>query len=179
MATNPFAKFWCRGRCRERCGRAIRLGIEGVTVADYVGDAPRTGGLQREKQGQYQYHEQSLEEQERYHRQWQQEQSLSPSPAKIQDQPPPDVMSPYPNDPTFQSQPVSTSEDDQTTTLSQETRLKTAELKRLICRYSQYHRNPGAVVNCIVYYCNNGDNTLLEEKLEQLRTFDSMGYTGM
>jgi hypothetical protein len=61
-----------------------------------------------------------------------------------------------------------------------ETILKIQELKRLIYKYSQYHRNPGAVLSCIVYYCNNGDNTLLDEKLEQLRTFDSaMGYTRM
>lgn len=57
-------------------------------------------------------------EQERHHRQ-QQEQSLWASPAAIQDQRQ-DVL-PYPTDWTFQSQPVSTSEDDQTTTLTQET----------------------------------------------------------
>jgi len=137
-----------------------------------MGDAP---GLQREQQGQHQYHQQSLEEQERYHGQHQ-EQSLSPT--AIQDQPP-DVMSPY-RDPTFQSQPMNTPDDEKTTTtLSQETILKIQELKRLIYRYSQYHRNPGAVISCVVYYCNSGDNTLLDEKLEQLRTFDSIGYTGM
>jgi hypothetical protein len=61
-----------------------------------------------------------------------------------------------------------------TTTLSQETILKIQELKRLIYRYSQYHRNPAAVINCIVYYCKNGDNTLLDEKLEQLRSIDAI-----
>ena len=42
-----------------------------ATVADSVRDALRIGGLQREQQGQYQYqyHQQSSEEQERYHRQ--------------------------------------------------------------------------------------------------------------
>jgi len=135
----------------------------------------RPGGLQREQQGQYQHHQQPLEEQELYHRQWQQEQSLSTSPVAIQDQPQPDVFT----DLTFQSQSTSTSEDDQTTTLSQETRLKIEELKRLVYRYARYYRNPDAIINCIVYYCNNGDNALLDEKLEQLRTFDIMGYTGM
>jgi hypothetical protein len=74
---------------------------------------------------------------------------------------------------------MNTTDDEEKTTLSQETRLKIAELKRLIYRYSRYHHNPAAVINCIIYYCNNGDNTLLDEKLEQLRTFDSMGHTGM
>jgi len=152
-------------------------------IADSMGDAPRTGGLQREQQGQYQhqqgqYHAYSLEEQERYHQQWQQEQSLSsstpPSPIAIQDQSPQDVLS-YPTDPTFQSQSMNTTDDEETTTLSQETILKIQELKRLIYRYSQYHRNPGAVINCIIYYCNDGDNTLLDEKLDQLRTIDAIG----
>jgi alpha-tubulin suppressor-like RCC1 family protein len=75
---------------------------------------------------------------------------------------------------------MNTTDDEKTTTLSQETILKIQELKKLIYRYSQYHHNPAAVLSCIVYYCNNGDNTLLDEKLEQLRTFDSaMGYTRM
>ena len=118
--------------------RRVKRGIGRPTVADYVGDVPRTGGLQRQQQGQYQ-HQRSLEEQERL-RQGQQEQSMSPSiplsPTTIQDQPPPDAL-PYPTDRTFHSQPVNTSEDDLTTTLSQETRLKIAELKRLIYRHSQ------------------------------------------
>ena len=158
----PSHPFWYRrnGKWIHKLGRP--------TVADYVGDAP---DLQRQTQGQLQYHQQSLEGQERYHRQ--QEQSLSPSiPTAIQDQPP-DVL-PYPNDPTFQSQPMNTTDDEKIATLSHETILKIEELKRMVHRYFQYHRNPGAVVNCIVYYCNNGDNTLLDEKLEQLRSIDAI-----
>ena len=140
-----------------------------VMVADSIGNTFRPG-LQRQHQGQYQY-----QQQERYHRQ-QQGQSLSPSippsPAAIQDQPP-DVL-PIPTDRTLQSQAMKTTVDEETTTLSQETMLKIEELKRLIYRYSQYHRNPGAVINCIIYYCNNGDNTLLDEKLEQLRSIDAI-----
>src|SRR5215467_9699391 len=48
---------WYRRRNTNRIHKFGR-----ATVADYVGDAPRTGGLQREKQWQYQCHEQSLEE---------------------------------------------------------------------------------------------------------------------
>jgi len=161
-----------RGRKKfiDKFGRAM--------VADSMGDElERTGALQRQQQGQYQYHQQSLEEQERYHRQWQQEQSQSPStppsPAAIQDQPL-DVL-PYPTDGSLQSHSMNATDDEETTVLSRETRLKIQELKRLVYRYSQYHRNPGAVVSCIVYYCNNGDNTLLDEKLEQLRSVDAIG----
>jgi hypothetical protein len=158
---------WYRRRSEKsihKFGRAM--------VADSMGNTLQPGGPQRQQQGQYQY-----QQQERYHRQ---EQSLAPSiprsPAAIQDQPP-DVL-PYPTNRPFQSQSMNTTDDEQTTTLSRETILKIEELKRLIHRYSQYHRNPSAVINCIICYCNNGDNTLLDEKLEQLRMFDSAaGYT--
>jgi len=137
-------------------------------IADSMSDAFRPGGLQRQQQGQYQYHQQLLEQQEPDHR-LRQEQSVLP-PEAIQDQPP--NVSPYPIDQTFQSE---LTDNEQTTTLSRETVLKIEELKRLMYRYSQYHHNPGAVVNCIVYYCNNGDNILLDEKLEQLRSIDAIG----
>jgi hypothetical protein len=68
---------------------------------------------------------------------------------------------------------MNTTDDEEKATLSLETTLKIEELKRLIYKYPQYHRNPGAVISCIIYFCNNGDKTFLEEKLEQLRTFDS------
>jgi hypothetical protein len=156
QASHP---FWYRKRNGKRIHKFGR-----PTVADYVGDI-------FPYRGQYHHHQQSLEEQERYHRQ--QEQSLSPSiPAAIQDQPP--DVSLYPTDRTFQTQSMNTTNDEETTTLSRETILKIEELKRLIYRYSQYHHNPGAVINCIVYYCNNGDNTLLDEKLEQLRSIDAV-----
>jgi len=69
---------------------------------------------------------------------------------------------------------MNTADDEETITLSLETILKMEELKRLIYRYPQYHHNPSAVINCIVYYCNNGDDTLLNEKLEQLRRIDAI-----
>src|SRR5215469_12340168 len=105
--------FWYRrnGKRIHKFGRPI--------IADYVGDAPITGGLQRQQQ-------------ERYHPQWQQEQSLSPLPTAIQDHHL-DVL-PYPTDRTFQSQSVNTTDDEKTTTLSQETTLKIQELKRLVYR---------------------------------------------
>src|SRR5215467_702265 len=120
LASHP---SWYRRRTKERhnFGHA-------TPVADSLRDALQPEGLQTEQQGQYQYHEQSLEEQERYQLP---SPSIPPSPpAAIQDQAP--GVLPYPTDRTFQSQPVSTSQDVQTTTLSQETRLKIAELKGLI-----------------------------------------------
>ena len=150
-------------------------------VADSMGNTFRPGGLQRQQQAEYQhqqqeqYHLQSLGDQERYHRQ-QQEQSLSPSippsQAAIQDQPPPDLSS-YPTDPTFQSQSMNTTDDEETTTLSRETILKIQELKRLVYRYP-IHSNPDAVIKCVTYFSINDDNTILDEKLEQLRSIDSI-----
>jgi hypothetical protein len=141
-----------------------------------MGNTFRPRGLQRQQQGQYQYkhHMQPLKEQERYH--WQQQQALSQStapPAAIQN------VSPYPTDQISQWESMNTADDEETTTtaLSHETRLKIEELKRLVYKYSQYHYNPAAVIACVIHFCNEGDNTLLDEKLEQLRTFDrAMGY---
>ncbi len=59
-------------------------------------------------------------------------------------------------------------------TLSQETILKIAELKRLVYRYSQYHSNPDGIIKCVTHFSINGDNTILDEKSEQLRTIDSI-----
>ena len=60
------------------------------------------------------------------------------------------------------------------TGLSPETKLKIEELKRLVYKYRQYHNNdPEEIVRLVVYNCINGDNTLLDNKLEQLRTIDS------
>jgi len=113
---------------------------------------------------------------EQYQHYQQQQEALSP--AAIQHQPP--NVSPYPTDQTFQSQPTDiTTDNEQTiTTLSQETILKIKELKKLVYRYHQYHPNPAAVITCVIHFCNDGDNTILDEKLEQLRTFDrAMEYT--
>ena len=168
MASPGIGLMTCRldiGKHIHNFGRAM--------VADSVGDA---GGLQRQ-QAEYQH-----QQQQRYHRQWQQEQSLSPSippsPAAIQDQPS-DVFLDE-TDRTLQSQSMNTTDNEQTTYLSQETRLKIAELKRLVYRYPQYHYNPNAVIKWATYCSNDGDNTFLDEKLEQLRMIDSvMGYPRM
>ncbi len=53
------------------------------------------------------------------------------------------------------------------------TKLKIEELKRRVYKYPQYHNNdPEEIVRLVVYNCINGDNTLLNNKLEQLRTID-------
>jgi hypothetical protein len=70
---------------------------------------------------------------------------------------------------------MNTTDDEETPTLSQETTLKIQELKRLVYRYAQYYRNPDAIIKCITYFSVNGDNTLLDEKLQQLRSIDAIG----
>jgi hypothetical protein len=52
--------------------------------------------------------------------------------------------------------------------------LKIGELKRLMNKYPQYHTNPGDIIRLAIYNSINGDNTLLDDKLEQLRTIDSL-----
>jgi hypothetical protein len=51
---------------------------------------------------------------------------------------------------------------------------KIRELKALMNKYPRYHTNPDGVVRLAVYNSINGDNTLLDDKLEQLRTIDSL-----
>jgi hypothetical protein len=42
-----------------------------------------------------------------------------------------------------------------------------------VYKYRQYQNNdPDEIVRLVVYNCINGDNTLLNNKLEQLRTMD-------
>jgi len=67
---------------------------------------------------------------------------------------------------------MKTTEDEKTTTLSQETILKIQELKRLLYRYAQYYRNPDTIIKSATFWSINGDNMILDEMLEQLRTFD-------
>jgi hypothetical protein len=51
---------------------------------------------------------------------------------------------------------------------------KIQELKALMNKYPKYHTNPDSIVRLAVYNSVNGDNTLLDDKLEQLRTIDSL-----
>jgi hypothetical protein len=43
------------------------------------------------------------------------------------------------------------------------------ELKRLVYKYPQCHSNPDGVIKRVTYFSINGDNRILDEKLEQLR----------
>ena len=59
--------------------------------------------------------------------------------------------------------------------LSQGTILKIEQLRRLLNKYPQYQNNdPDEIVRLVIFYCINGDNTLLDDKLEQLCTIDSL-----
>jgi hypothetical protein len=50
--------------------------------------------------------------------------------------------------------------------------LKIEELKRLMSKHFQYHENPDGVIRLAVYNSINGDDTILDDKLEQLRSID-------
>ena len=77
----------------------------------------------------------------------------------------------YYTSPTYR--PLATMDDQSFGTgLSQETRLK--ELKRLVYKYPQYCPNPDEIIRWAVYGVINGDDKFLDEKLEQLRTIDSL-----
>jgi hypothetical protein len=51
--------------------------------------------------------------------------------------------------------------------------LKIGELKRLVNKYPRYCTNPDGIIKLAVYNSINGDNNLLDDKLEQLRSLDS------
>jgi hypothetical protein len=93
-----------------------------------------------------------LQEQEQYHHypQYQQQsQSISIPPPATQD--------------ISSSQPMNTTNNQGI--LSQETMLKIQELKRLV--YSEF-------IKSIIYFCNDGNNTFLDEKLEELRMINNI-----
>jgi hypothetical protein len=86
-------------------------------------------------------------------------------PSTSQPQPQPQGVLSYPTDRI--SQPIHTTNDQ--VTLTQETVLKIQELTRLMYKYPQYHSNPDAFVKCATFYSINGDNTILDEMLQNLR----------
>ncbi|MGC2684689.1 MAG: hypothetical protein WA323_22745 [Candidatus Nitrosopolaris sp.] len=59
------------------------------------------------------------------------------------------------------------------TGLSQGTTQKIDELKRLVYKYRQYQNNdPDEIIKWAVHWSINGDNKILDDKLEQLRIID-------
>jgi hypothetical protein len=76
----------------------------------------------------------------------------------------------YYTSPIYRSTP---SMDDQSygSGLSQDTIVKIGEFKRLVYKYPQYHNNdPDEIVKWAIYCSSNGDDTFLDDKLEQLRS---------
>jgi hypothetical protein len=143
---------WYRGRRGEK--RIHNFGHATTTaVANSMGDTFRHRGLQG------QYHD------------YPQHQQQVPSPSIPL--PPPSIQHvlPYPPDQISKSQPMSTTNNKGT--LSQETLLKIQELKRLLNQYAQY-QNPDAFVKCATYYSSNGDNTILDEMLLNLRMISNI-----
>jgi hypothetical protein len=60
------------------------------------------------------------------------------------------------------------------TTLSLSAIQRIQEFKVLMNKYPQYHTNPDAIIRLAIYNSINGDNTLLDNKLEQLRYIDNL-----
>jgi hypothetical protein len=58
------------------------------------------------------------------------------------------------------------------TGLSQDNIIKIEELKQLMHKHTQYHPNPDAIIRLAIFNSINNDNTLLDDKLEQLRIMD-------
>jgi hypothetical protein len=58
------------------------------------------------------------------------------------------------------------------TGLSAETKHKIDELTRLMNKYRQFHPNPNGIIKLAIHNCITGDNTLIDQKLDQLRTID-------
>jgi hypothetical protein len=79
----------------------------------------------------------------------------------------------YSASPTYRPLP---SMDDQSyrTGLSQDTTVKIEELERLMNKYPKYHTNPDGIIQWAIHCSINGDNTFLDDKLEQLRTIHSL-----
>jgi hypothetical protein len=66
--------------------------------------------------------------------------------------------------------------DDQSygTSLPQSVIQKIHDLKALMIKYPKYHTNADGIIRWAIYNSINGDNTLLDDKLEQLRYIDSL-----
>jgi len=64
------------------------------------------------------------------------------------------------------------------TGLSQDTLVKIDELRRLINKYLNYHMNPDAIIQWAIHSSLNGNNTFLDDKVEQLPSLDSYNCNG-
>lgn len=71
--------------------------------------------------------------------------------------------------------------DDQSygTSLPQGAIQKIQEFKVLMNRYPLYHTNPDGIIRLAIYNSINGDDTFLDDKLEQLRYIDNLANAQM
>lgn len=60
-----------------------------------------------------------------------------------------------------------------TNNMSEDTISKIVELKRGMWRHPNVFSNPDEVIQYVKYFCLNGDNKFLDERLEQLRMFEA------
>jgi hypothetical protein len=80
------------------------------------------------------------------------------------------VTSHYSPSPIYPSRPIM--DDQRNGGLSSDAIQKIQELKALMNKYPRYHTNADSIIRLTVYNSINGDNTLLVDKLEQLRGID-------
>jgi hypothetical protein len=83
-----------------------------------------------------------------------------------------------PSLPSPATQDVSPSQPTTTTNnqgiLSQDTMLKIQELRSLLRSYPHFCPDVDAFIRSIIYFCNNGDRSFLDEKLEELRMINNI-----
>ncbi len=134
-------------------------------VADSMGDF-RYRGMQQ--QGQYRGNNYPYQEQQRLSR------LQTPSPSPTADQ----ISQHLNNNGTTITTAATTVTRTPTTSnkemsLTEETVSKIVELKRGMWRHSNVFPNPDEVIQYVKYFCMNGDNTFLDERLEQLHILEA------
>jgi hypothetical protein len=93
-------------------------------------------------------------------------------PTYLPQQGPPQISENFAN-PLYRRTPT-TENQSYGTALSQNTIVKIQELKLLMNKYPQYCTNSDGLIRLAIYNSINGDDTLLDGKLEQLRRVDAI-----
>jgi hypothetical protein len=134
---------------RKRPGekRFHNFGHATTVTANSMGDTFRHRGLQ----GQYDHYPEN------------QQQSPSPS-ISLPSLAPPAIQDVSPSQNTTNNQRI----------VSPETILKIQELTRMVYSNPLYFPNPDAYLKSIIFFCNDGNNSFLDEKLEELRMINNM-----
>jgi hypothetical protein len=82
------------------------------------------------------------------------------------------IQAPMGTSPSTIRPPLHTLDDQRNSGLSPDAIQKIQELKALMNKYPRYHTNPDGITRLAIYNSIKGEYTLLDDKLEQLRTID-------